>query len=365
MKDLLYYSPGVATHSDDFDLPGIEKYAHLFGKIFLHHMAVVDRTGTLSIPIRVKSLFPIPEFRALKKTYEEICNERALELLRHADSLGMTMYVSWSGGIDSTLVLVSLLKNATAVQKKNIVVLLSEESIAENPKFYEDHVRKNLRRASSSIFPYLLGSQHLFVNGELNDQLFGAQAPGELMGLYGDAIIHQRYRREVLFKYLMRGVRDAAITNFYLNLFERVIHAAPMPIVSYVDYFWWLNFALKWQSVALRVLPFTARRNAKNLSPEYVRDHFIPFYGTDDFQLWSMNNLDKRIKDTWATYKWPCKDIIYDFTKDANYRDNKLKKGSLYFLLIQQSAYNFMDDSYRLYDRLDAHEYYNPVNDFT
>jgi hypothetical protein len=24
-------------------------------------------------------------------------------------------------------------------------------------------------------------------------------------------------------------------------------------------------------------------------------------------------------------YKWPAKDVIFDFTKDADYRDNKLK----------------------------------------
>jgi hypothetical protein len=59
-----------------------------------------------------------------------------------------------------------------------------------------------------------------------------------------------------------------------------------------------------------------------------------------------------------------CKDIIYDFTKDADYRDNKIKRGSLHSLLVQQKAYSFIDDTFTFYDELDFDEYYDPDNDF-
>ena len=77
-----------------------------------------------------------------------------------------------------------------------------------------------------------------------------------------------------------------------------------------------------------------------------------------------MSNLDKRIKDTWKTYKWVCKDIIYDYTKDADYRDNKTKRASLAPLLQQQNSYHFIDESMRFWSELDPQEYYNPDNDF-
>ena len=91
---------------------------------------------------------------------------RAKELLARAERLDVSLYSFWSGGIDSTCVLVSLLKNASASQKERIVVLMSEESISENPNFYRDHVHGKLRRDSSTMFPYLLGTKHLFVSGE-------------------------------------------------------------------------------------------------------------------------------------------------------------------------------------------------------
>jgi len=52
-------------------------------------------------------------------------------------------------------------------------------------------------------------------------------------------------------------------------------------------------------------------------------------FDTEEFQLWSMNNPDSKIKDTMTSYKWPAKDYIFDYTKDSNYRDTKLKVGSL------------------------------------
>ena len=38
-----------------------------------------------------------------------------------------------------------------------------------------------------------------------------------------------------------------------------------------------------------------------------------------------MNNPDKKMKDTWNTYKWVCKDIIYEYDKNVEYRDTKNK----------------------------------------
>ena len=41
-----------------------------------------------------------------------------------------------------------------------------------------------------------------------------------------------------------------------------------------------------------------------------------------------MCNHDLKIRDTWESYKWIAKDYIFEFTGDADYRDNKLKKDS-------------------------------------
>ena len=362
MVKLLFYTPKTVIQSGE-GLAGIHTFSYLF-KIYNPRMSIVDRTGTISLPINIQSIFPLPHFRPFKKTYEEICNERARELLRRADEGDTKIYVFWSGGIDSTLALVSLLKNSTAVQRSKIVVLLSEESITEYPYFYREHIRGKLHMEPSAMFPYILGTKHIITSGELNDQVFGSNLSSlPFMKMFGRDIIYKPYQRDKLFQFYNAKTGDPKMTNFYLDLFDRLMNAAPIPIPSYFHYFWWLLFTLEWQGVYMRVLPFTTERNTKNISPHYFENNVAPFYGTEDFQLWSMNNLDKRIKNTWDTFKWPCKDIIYDYTKDVHYRDNKLKKASN-SVWTQKGAYNFIDTGMQLLHDISPAEYYFPGNSF-
>jgi hypothetical protein len=241
---------------------------------------------------------------------------------------------------------------------------MTEDSITENPNFYRDHIYGKLHTDSANMFPYLLGGEHLLVSGELNDQLFGSEVVSKLIARFDPSIIHQSYNRNTFFKFFNEKVNDADVTNFYLDLFERLKAAAPINIATNFDYLWWLNFSLKWQSAFFRLLSYTSPKNISAINAAYINSNYVLFYGTEDFQLWSMNNLDKRIRDNWKTYKWVCKDIIYGYTKDADYRDNKIKRGSLYYILLQQVSYNFIDESMNFYQTLDPQEYFNSKNDF-
>lgn len=160
---LTYYNKDLVANNSNHHLPGIKKFSFVFRIFGTKEPCIIDRTNTLRTPVVIKNVCPIPVFSPMKRPFEELCNERARELLMRADALGSSIYVLWSGGIDSTLVLVSLLKNASTAQKKNIVVLLSEESIGENPRFYQEHIRGKLRKEPSTMFSYVLGSRHLFL----------------------------------------------------------------------------------------------------------------------------------------------------------------------------------------------------------
>jgi hypothetical protein len=364
MPRLIHYAPRVVTAPSNYDLAGIEKFSHYF-KIYGPGVVPNDRTGSIRFPIRTKSLFPLPTFRPLHETFEELCNARAQELLSYAETLGVPLYTFWSGGIDSTLVLVSFLKNATPAQKERITVLMSEESIRENPNFYKDHIHGTLRTESSARFPNLLGENHLIVNGEHNDQLFGSDIVAKFITECGAPAMHRPYSRDTVAGFYDTLLNDARMANFYMDLFERVTAAAPVPISTNYLFFWWINFALKWQTVSIRTLTFASTHTVANITEKYALERYAPFYPTDEFQLWSMNNLDKKIKDEWRTYKWPAKDIIYEFTKDADYRDNKIKRGSLQFLVAQQKVWPFIDENFKFTETMGREHYYEPENDFT
>ncbi len=363
---LLYFNPLVAVPRA-LALPGMERYS-LFSKIGLAGVMTDDRTGTIRTPIQTANIFPMPAFHRFPDTLEDVCNRRAQELLTRMDRLGVKMYLFYSGGIDSTLMLVSILKHATQQQRERLVVLLTEKSIIENPNFFRDHIRGKLAIEVSTMFHYLLGTKGLFVGAELNDLVFGSDFVRPFMMRVGLEKLLAPYERDLViphFALRLGNIPDAEReARFFVDLFERIVEKAPMPIVSHFDFFWWVSFSLKWQFISVRMLAFTAPRNAANITAQYAHEYYSHFFDTEEFQLWSMNNLDKRIKDDWKTYKWPCKDIIFDYTKDADYRDNKTKQGSLSWLLVQQDPFIFMDENYGLHRTLAPQEYYEPDNDF-
>src|SRR5207249_11193920 len=101
MARLLYYNPNVAV-KEAMSLPGMERFSHYFKLYRNPTISFVDRTGTITSPIAVKSLFPIPPFRRFTKSFEEICDDRAQELLEYAEREDRQVYLVASGGIDST-----------------------------------------------------------------------------------------------------------------------------------------------------------------------------------------------------------------------------------------------------------------------
>lgn len=356
---LIYYKPSALLEGQND--PEARRFSALFNVI--KPIPLVDRTGEVTFPFRLKPLFPMPKLRKETRSFEELSNQRAADLMAQAEALDCDIYVMWSGGIDSTLVLISFLKTCTPEQLKRIVVLLSEDSIAEAPDFYRTSICGQLRMESAQLFPYLLASRHLFVSGEHADQLFGSDLVGKLMNASGNAIIHQRYSRDVM-RTLFNPLGElTSQTETCLDLFEFLAGKAPIPIETNFHFLWWLNFNLKWQSVFLRTLSYVAKRNSGAISEDYVASRYQPFFVTEDFQQWSLNNPDKRIEDSWNTYKWVAKDIIFAFTGDEGYRRYKVKRGSLFFIILRKNAWNFIGDDFSLMQTIEPGKWRQPAHE--
>lgn len=45
-------------------------------------------------------------------------------------------------------------------------------------------------------------------------------------------------------------------------------------------------------------------------------DQILHFYDTPEFQKWSLDNHDLKIRRTMDSYKWKAKEYIHNFTKD-------------------------------------------------
>jgi hypothetical protein len=288
----------------------------------------VDRSGTLPTPGVKMSAEPIPDATGFTDTLDDVMLAEAQRIW----NLNREFRVYWSGGIDSTGVLVALLRTAQTDDLERMTIVYSTDdpyrsSVAEYPKFFADHIDGKLNKFACHAGPrdrffgsptHMLSSfvgndiaHHaqsgvLCVTGELGDQMFGSAA------FSADPDLINMTTRD----YLKRDDFQA-----HLEDIKRFNDACPTDTTKLVDCLWWWNYAVKWAEVRYRAAVAVEDGNALQ--------NVHAFFGGEDFQKWSIANSDKKIKDTPESYKFALKDFIYDFTGDADYRDTKLKEGSL------------------------------------
>ena len=288
----------------------------------------VDRSGTLPTPGIKMSGESIPDATNYSNTLEDVMLAEAQRIW----NLNREFRVYWSGGIDSTGMLVALLRTAQTGDLDRMTVVYSDNdphrsSVVEYPKFFAEHIDGKLNKFACHAGPHnkwygsplrMLSSfigndmtHHaqsgvLCVTGELGDQMFGSAAFSN----------NADFINMTTAEYLQQDQFQPFIEDI-----TRFNAASPVDTTNLVDCLWWWNFAVKWQEVRYRA--------AVGLEDGNALQNVHAFFGGEDFQKWSIANPDKKIKDTPASYKFSLKDFIYDFTGDADYRDKKLKEGSL------------------------------------
>ena len=289
----------------------------------LFHCGLLDRTGTLDSGFDANIIDPIEktlQHSPISSSFEELCDLRAQEIVEEASTSHRPIQLLWSGGIDSTVALIALMK--VLKQQKSVdrlQVLCSVESISEYPAFFYQHLwqKLNVRAVGYPVSEYL-DRGALIVTGEHGDQLFGSDF---LRPYVDNGLAFEDWSAVFPFVMAAHGIRDE--TSVGLRDYLRpLMQSCPRQIVSLFDFFWWLNFSCKWQSVSLRIPAHT------NL-PGQSFDRTRHFFRSLDFQHWSLFQHDFPKLDSWRDYKMPSKDYIYSFTNDATYREEKTKEPSL------------------------------------
>jgi hypothetical protein len=268
----------------------------------------------------------------------------------------------YSGGIDSSAIICSLLAACNKTDLREFVVVgLSETSIKENPSLYKNYIVKNFERVSSNRFNYYIGHpDYIIVNGEGNDQLFGSDLIHGLTHRFGSNILNTKRSDGVIYDCFNNGDIPTTVCNKFLEIFNKATAAAPIPIETVFHYFWWINFHFKWQNVYLRMLPNIQQDNVKVIP----NDNYFSFFQTDKFQLWTLNNTDRLVKDTWKSYKYVAKEFIYSVNPDPEYRDRKAKFGSLGQVTRYKQTAQSIDENFNLSRELVNPAYWDERNDF-
>ena len=352
----------------DRDRPGVAPWQDIYKMIGVHS-TLVDRCESIQMPYNFKLYEPFKMPRDLSNftmTYEDCCEERTKEIVELSRRINKPITIFYSGGIDSTLVLISFMKYLDKEEfDSRVRVAMSIESIKENENFFYDYVRTRCNMINSDNLGNMFDGSSIIVGGEHNDQLLGSDIIGSIYRVNNGLVdMNKPYSKEHVFKWFRNFMSEETSNLWYDMLDHHIKTQAPCEVTTNYHFWWWLNFSFKWQNVFFRMLTRITPAHRPHINAEFIQTYFHHFYSSINFQKWSMLNHDLKIKDTWESYKWETKRLIYDFNHDAEYRDTKVKIGSLGKLFIQKTMPNAITSDFEFLDQIDSDKYYNPNNGF-
>ena len=312
--------------------------------IILAHMGVMKpRSGSYTDPWNSKldPLMKLPPLIHINDKLHDLMDARALELFHKAKATNRRIYIMWSGGIDSTGVLVSFLRNLSTEDQKILTVVYSEESIKENRRFWNTYINNKLDILNYFNFHIDLKflQQGIVLTGDPGDAIFGPSS-----GMYADLIPsgkhresfkdhtnHIAYSIEKRVIHLVKHHNVLGIGKWYAQkVTDNLLEVKPYGVESVADWWWWHYINLKWETSIWRPLV----RRKTNLTEQFDSETIAEFAGntffnTVKFQQWSYSNLPYLIGNDVKNHKKEIKKYIFDFDHDEEYFINKTKFESL------------------------------------
>jgi hypothetical protein len=309
--------------------------------------------------------YVIPPMPTDQLSFDQIADEFGYRICKEMDS-DKQVYMMWSGGIDSTSVAVSLLRNIKNNQYKNLHVVSSALSRQENPMFYHNFLSKFDQIELFEFNPGLLDINNtLILDGEGGDQIFGSGGANKIFSLHPDKIL-QPWRKNIDFVKCNLQVEgemkkfwpdqiwtqniDHSFFDFFLDFMTKTIEKKSAQVETLYDFFWWINFNFKFDSVMWR----HTLRLSENISDQefefFSKKVLCRMFAQDKMQQWSMSaGADKKIHKAKKTIKWAARNYIYNFDHNEYYFREKRKEYSSENIPTTSAKYLAVDKNYQRY----------------
>ena len=327
----------------------------------INPLRYVTRNGEWSTPWK-QELIPGHEMPVydptFNKSFEQISDEQAM-LIKHRINQGEKFVIMYSGGIDSSVIMVALIKNLTTEELQSVSICTTPESIIEHPSFWEKYIQGKFQLIDGTCNKYdnLIEQGLTPITADEGDCIFGTVLGLTLYSNYDFYIsdmqepvksnlaalkykisnpdIHYSAYKEIIIKHLTNG-GNPLFGRLLYEKYDHNIKTASVPVHSLHDFFWWAIFNVKYLNCAVRgALYFNDQVEWKT-----AMDTIVNWFSYPDYQRWSManNNNGQKINSTLASYKAASKDYIWSLDKDDWYRNFKIKLESLWVLTIRQDV---------------------------
>lgn len=311
----------------------------------------VTRHGKWNLPWKqeVPEKYRMPTYDpTFSMSFAEVTDQRALEIKESIVSRDERFAVMYSGGIDSAVIVCSLLKNLSGDELKNVTICMSSHAVIENPNFYLKFIKGKFQIIDSNITKYddLIDLGFRPITADEGDCIFGTvlglslynnydylisnlsqkDKLASLKNKFTDPEVHYSEYKDAIIKHFDVPSNPSFGKQFY-DKFQKNIDTSTIPIKSLHDYFWWMIFNIKYLNCSVRGAIYFNDRVHCSVALEKI----INWYNGDLYQKWSMNNNNngEKIDKSMGSYKMAARKYIYSIDRNPWYFNFKIKLESL------------------------------------
>jgi hypothetical protein len=282
-----------------------------------------------------------------KLTFANVTDQRFVKLANQYND--KPWLVCWSGGIDSTVIVTSIIKNLPAEKRSNVVIYCDPGSVWESPVFFHQHILPNFSVIDSTLFYQNFDSyqdQFYIIDGEPADCLWGNRHVPYLKDL---ALLDWKQHLTKLVEYIDLTVKHRDSAQWLVESVADNTQSVDLPIKTVSQWFWWVNFNFMYIDTFMR------KAYAKSIALTQLNRFYVNWYHSQEYNQWSIqqqimhnNRFDP------STYKLDAKIYVSDLFKNKYWRTFKTKGHSgsryqpniVYWISIQENdkfCYNIHD----------------------
>ena len=319
----------IAPAGNTFKISGFEQYNYLVDLNLLVDPAWItcplnDRSLFITSPFNVKIARPWrPPTTTI--TLDQFFETRVREYCQHNVKLNLC----WSGGIDSTGVVVAFLKHCSNLSQLRIVY--TNMSIIEHPEFFKfletnfPQVEKFNIDQRNTALPALLDG--IAITGDPCDEMLGCLDPDSDY-CYDSSLLDQSWKSIV-----STQTKDTKFIDFleaWFNLSHR-------PIESILEARWWLFMQTHVQGGV-----FQNFLNLKNMFPNTSAD--VGFYDCYEFEDYIYHNT--HLLRDFANHKEFLKSYIFAFDHNQDFQEHSRKVRSKQLIEINSKIQTVNDNDW-------------------
>jgi hypothetical protein len=268
--------------------------------------------------LKFKNIVPEPVYNLhnlttdWKDRYWSICDQVGEKIFQKAGDREIVLM--YSGGIDSTVALVSMMKNPKfndLLKQNRFRIGLTSNSILEYPEFFYNKILPNMPLAPANYDKEMADTNVFLVTGDAGDYVIG-NTDTPIFSHQG-TIDNMSAPKEVVFEYLNTIDESGQFVNFLSKLCKK----APFDIVSINQAYWWIGQAFVHQGEMCYPFIWSSVSDLSELPTfnKVFRFFLDDLFNTFTFEYMSTNPY---YTDYNSVRQFP-REYIVDYTKDQSY----------------------------------------------